>query len=235
MNLFEEVGNYIEVMSSLREAKKEETGGIGLVPTLQAKYTFRVKKTIAAISATKFLPRTHKLRVGMESGGSSSFLGLYNAHRKSKANAVANSVRTLTLAGSDGPDTDDMWATGRAAARVTIAPSTKVRAQRLEEDLDDGDDMWASSSPKELEKRKKLKKEVLVAPSPDTFDLAPQVDEYLLQIVADMLRVEEAVVLQQHVKDEVDYVFSTWRRPHLLLDYYRMHSSTPEIQSNFRR
>jgi hypothetical protein len=238
VNLFEEVGNYLEVMSSLREVKsKEEAVTSGLVPSLQAKYTFRVKKTIAAISATKFLPRTHKLRVGMESGGYSTFLGAYNAYRKSKVNAVINSARTLALAGSESSETDDMWATQRAATRVAIAPSpsTKVRARRVEEDLDDGDDMWASVSPKEMEKRKKSKKEVPVAPSPDTFDLAPQVDEYLLQIIADVLRVEESAVLQQHVKDEVDYVFSTWRRPHLLLDYYRMHSSTPEIQSNFRR
>ena len=239
VTLFEEVGNYLEVMSSLREVKKEESATSGLVPSLQAKYTFRVKKTIAAISATKFLPRTHKLRVGMESGGSSTFLGAYNAHRKSKVNAVINSARTLALAGSESSETDDMWATQRAVTRVVIAPSTssKVRARKVEEDLDDGDDMWASASPKELEKRKKLKKETAAvpSPSPDTFDLVPQVDEYLLQIIADVLRVDESIVLQQHVKDEVDYVFSTWRRPHLLLDYYRMHSSTPEIQSNFRR
>jgi hypothetical protein len=237
VTLFEEVGNYLEVMSSLREVKKKEVATSGLVPSLQAKYTFRVKKTIAAISATKFLPRTHKLRVGMESGGSNTFLGAYNAHRKSKANAVINSARTLALAGSESSETDDMWATQRASTRVAIAPSptSKIRARKVEEDLDDGDDMWASASPKELEKRKKLKIVLPVAPSPDTFDLAPQVDEYLLQVIADVLRVEESTVLQQHVKDEVDYVFSTWRRPHLLLDYYRMHSSTPEIQSNFRR
>lgn len=227
-------------MSSLREVRVEEEATNGQVSPLQAKYTFRVKKTIAAISATKFLPRTHKLRVGMESGGSNSFLGAYNAHRKSKVNAVINSERNLALAGSESSDTDDMWATQRTAARVTIAssssPPSKIKTRRVEEDFDDGDDMWASASTKELEKRKKVKKELAVAPSsPDTFDLAPQVDEYLLQIIADVLREEESTVLQQHVKDEVDYVFSTWRRPHLLLDYYRMHSSTPEIQSNFRR
>ena len=30
-------------------------------------------------------------------------------------------------------------------------------------------------------------------------------------------------------REEVIYVYSTWRSPHLLLDYYRMHSSSPDI------
>ena len=67
------------------------------------------------------------------------------------------------------------------------------------------------------------------------FNLTEEADEYLLQILCDILKVDISVLRQDNVKEEIDYVFNTWRRPHLLLDYYRMHSSTPEIQNNFRR
>lgn len=49
-----------------------------LVPA-SSQLTFRLKKTLAAISAVKFLPRTHRLRVGLENGAPSSFVGAFNA------------------------------------------------------------------------------------------------------------------------------------------------------------
>ena len=54
LSLFEEIGNYLEVLSSLEEATKkslEDVSGVSPSPTL--KFTFRIKKSIAAISATK--------------------------------------------------------------------------------------------------------------------------------------------------------------------------------------
>jgi hypothetical protein len=36
-------------------------------------------------------------------------------------------------------------------------------------------------------------------------------------------------------RDQFLYILSSWRRPHLLFDYLRMHYSSPEIQSIFRR
>ena len=88
---------------------------------------------------------------------------------------------------------------------------------------------------RESEKEKKVRETAEGTNLKKDFDLIEQVDEYLLQILAEVLKVEESVLQQAHVREEVDYVFSTWRRPHLLVDYYRMHSSTPEIQNNFRR
>lgn len=243
LSLFEEIGNYLEVLSSLREITKrslEEVSGVSPSPTV--KFTFRIKKSIAAISATKLLPRTHRLRVGMENGGMGTFLGAFNARKKSQLNSVTVSTsRTLTSAGAGGSDADgcDMWG---PAPLPSSARSSGVKSKSVKRKVtssNDDDDMWASSPSKYKEKQKKEKKNLEASPasdsSPKAFDLVPKIDEYLLSVISEILQVDESVVQQQCVRDEVDYVFSTWRRPHLLLDYYRMHSSTPEIQSNFRR
>ena len=213
-----------------------------LLPS-RSKYTFHVKKTIAAISATKFLPRTHKLRVGMENNGANTFIGAFNADKRNKALALARSSKvTVSSEGSDGAD--DMWAKPKQSPRINsgvniVRPASSLRigsgGKRKAEDEDD-DDLFAVKSPRVKEKEKKSKE--IVGESSNIvkeFDLFDQVDDYLLQIIADVLKTPESVIQQQHVRDEVDYVFATWRRPHLLLDYYRMHSSTPEIQNNFRR
>lgn len=245
LSLFEEIGNYLEVLSSLRESRNQidvEPSALPLAPN--SKFTFRVKKTVAAISATKFLPRTHKLRVGMENGGVNSFMGAYNAHKKEAALSALREKRPSSLAdqGAVLAVDDDMWATATPSARTgssrsSVSSQTQAVSKKSSQAQvsDDDDDMWASASPKELGKQKRAKKALESAPVPVDFDLIPQVDQYLLQIIADVLKVDEAVVMQPHVRDEVDYVFSTWRRPHLLLDYHRMHSSTPDIQNNFRR
>jgi hypothetical protein len=241
LSLFEEIGNYLEVLSSLGEATKKSLDDVsGVSPSPTVKFTFRVKKSIAAISATKLLPRTHRLRVGMENGGMGTFLGAFNAHKKSQLNSVTvSSSRTLTSAGSSDTDGGDMWG---AASLPASARSSSVKSKTVKRKIvssDDDDDMWASTPSKYKEKQKKEKKKLEASPaldsSPKTFDLVPKIDEYLLSVISEILQVDESVVQQQCVRDEVDYVFSTWRRPHLLLDYYRMHSSTPEIQTNFRR
>lgn len=36
-------------------------------------------------------------------------------------------------------------------------------------------------------------------------------------------------------REQLLYIYSTWRRPHLLLDYFRMHYSTPELQRVYKR
>ena len=98
-----------------------------------------------------------------------------------------------------------------------------------------GENIGGEEEHEEKEKDKKVRETVEGIVIKRDFNLIEQVDEYLLQILAEVLRVDESVLQQVHVREEVDYVFSTWRRPHLLVDYYRMHSSTPEIQNNFRR
>ena len=231
------------MISSLREEgiKNPETvKGITSSSSSNTKFTFRVKKSIAAISATKLLPRTHRLRVGMENGGMGTFLGAFNAHKKSLLNSASVSTsRTLISAGSSDADGSDMW--GSAPLPASTRPNnvkSKATKRKVTSDNDD-DDMWATTPSKYKEKQKKEKSNLETAPvtdsDPKLFSLVPQINEYLLSVISEILKVDESVVQQQSVRDEVDYVFSTWRRPHLLLDYYRMHSSTSEIQSNFRR
>lgn len=234
------------MISSLREEaiKTPETvKGITSSSSSTTKFTFRVKKSIAAISATKLLPRTHRLRVGMENGGMGTFLGAFNAHKKSLLNSASVSTsRTLTSAGSSDADGGDMW--GSAPSSASTKPynvKSKAATKRKVTTDNDDDDMWATTPSKYKDKQKKEKEKSNEETAPITnsdpalFNLVPQIDEYLLSVISEILKVDESVVQQQSVRDEVDYVFSTWRRPHLLLDYYRMHSSTPEIQSNFRR
>ena len=175
----------------------------------------------------------------MENGGVNSFMGAYNAHKKEALLSALKEKRPSSLVG-DGvvlAADDDMWASAspvRSSSSRSSVPTQAV-SRKSTQVSDDDEDMWASASPKELGKQKRAKKALESVSVPIDFDLVPQVDQYLLQIIADVLKVDESVVMQQHVRDEVDYVFSTWRRPHLLLDYHRMHSSTPDIQNNFRR
>ena len=237
------------MISSLREESTktpEAVKGITSSSLSTTKFTFRVKKSIAAISATKLLPRTHRLRVGMENGGMGTFLGAFNAHKKSLLNrASVSTSRTLTSPGSSDADGGDMW--GSTPLSATTKPynvKSKAVKRKVTGDNDD-DDMWATTPSKYKDKQKKEKEKekeksnvetsLVTNSDPTLFNLVPQIDEYLLSVISEILKVDESVVQQQSVRDEVDYVFSTWRRPHLLLDYYRMHSSTPEIQSNFRR
>ena len=63
-----------------------------------------------------------------------------------------------------------------------------------------------------------------------------ELDTLLLRLVGDMLRLEpDALVDNAAARSELQYVFATWRRPTLLLDYLRMHSSSLPVQQLFRR
>lgn len=225
---------------SLLDAKTSEgTVAVSNALTTRPKFTFHVKKTIAAISATKFLPRTHKLRVGMENGGANSFVGAFNADRKRKAGLVLRGSK-MTAVESEGGESgseDSMWAESKPTKSVKALKTVYISKRVAESESEEDDDMWAKKSgiQREREKEKKVRETAEGTNLKKDFDLIEQVDEYLLQILAEVLKVEESVLQQAHVREEVDYVFSTWRRPHLLVDYYRMHSSTPEIQNNFRR
>lgn len=62
-----------------------------------------------------------------------------------------------------------------------------------------------------------------------------EITQHFFEILADVLKVDVSSVYRAEVKEEIDNIFSIWRRPNLLLDYHRMHSSTPEIQIVYRR
>ena len=61
-------------------------------------------------------------------------------------------------------------------------------------------------------------------------------DFSLLRLIGETLRLDpDKVAEDPAVRSEADFVFSTWRRPSLLFDYYRLHASTPAVQQLYRR
>ena len=228
----------------------------------KVKFTFHIKKIIAAISATKFLPKTHKLRVNTENGGSSSFIGAFNLHQKKKAINLKNLISNRNL--NDERDIeksgDDMWDSPKSSKKLSSLGTLTISGDSMKSrengnnnnnnnNDDDDDDIFATKTKKQKTIYKNKNKNSVtnnnnnnnndilsdISTVKKEFNLTEEADEYLLQILCDILKVDISVLRQDNVKEEIDYVFNTWRRPHLLLDYYRMHSSTPEIQNNFRR
>ena len=226
----------------------------------KSKLTFHVKKIIAAISATKFLPKTHKLRASMENGGSSSFIGAFNIDQKKRA---MDESRNLKVLGSSSDvneksnmeivsNEDDMWDSPKVSTKLRNIGTMNINRNsdnNNSNNADDDDDIFATKTKKQKMIDKKSKKndnnnknnnnkidiidDNLIIKK--DFNIIDEVDDCLLQILSEVLKVDLSTLRKDHIKEEIDYVFSTWRRPHLLLDYYRMHSSTPEIQNNFRR
>ena len=214
------------------------------------KFTFHIKKIIAAISATKFLPITHKLRVNIESGGSSSFIGAFNLYQKRKAMdlKILSSNRNTNDEGDVEKSGDDMWDSPKSSKKLSSLGSFTINSESKKsggnDSNDDDDDIFATKKKKQKTIYKNKNKNSInndnnifvdISTVKKEFNLTEEADEYLLQILSEILKVDISVLRQDNVKEEIDYVFNTWRRPHLLLDYYRMHSSTPEIQNNFRR
>ena len=220
----------------------------------KVKFTFHIKKIIAAISATKFLPKTHKLRVNTENGGSSSFIGAFNLHQKKKAINLKNLISNRNL--NDERDIeksgDDMWDSQKSSKKLSSLGTLTISGDSMKSrengnrnnNDDDDDDIFATKTKKQKTIYKNKNKNTIkndnnvsvdISTVKKEFNLTEEADEYLLQILSEILKVDISVLRQDNVKEEIDYVFNTWRRPHLLLDYYRMHSSTPEIQNNFRR
>lgn len=72
----------------------------------------------------------------------------------------------------------------------------------------------------------------IVTPNSTTIS---EINLHFFEILADMLKTDVSNLIQSEVKEEIDYIFSSWRRPHLLLDYYRMHATNPDIQIEYRR
>ena len=217
----------------------------------KVKFTFHIKKIIAAISATKFLPITHKLRVNIENGGSSSFIGAFNLHQKRKAMnlKILSSNRDTNDEGDLEKSGDDMWDSPKSSKKLSSLGSFTINRESKksggnDNNDDDDDDIFATKTKKQKTIYKNKNKNTInndnivsvdISTVKKEFNLTEEADEYLLQILSEILKVDISVLRQDNIKEEIDYVFNTWRRPHLLLDYYRMHSSTPEIQNNFRR
>jgi hypothetical protein len=61
------------------------------------------------------------------------------------------------------------------------------------------------------------------------------ISSHFYEVLADILKVGVESVTKAESLEEINHVFSTWRRPQLLLDYFRIHAATPEIQSLYRR
>lgn len=58
-------------------------------------------------------------------------------------------------------------------------------------------------------------------------------DDILYSTREDNTKKIEANKIKADILDEIEYIFSTWRRPHYLIDYYLMHYSSPTVQSTF--
>jgi hypothetical protein len=221
ISLFQEIGNYLEIMTSLVEESQKEAIGISSPPL---KVITMMKKTIAAISAIKFLPRTHPLRVGMENGGPNSFVGAFNANKKHleaqsriegmgdgdvmKYNDRSNVDNKATKTEVD--DDDDMWGAARPkvsiSGRLMSEKNSKKRDLVVAKNDGDDDDIWAKSTLKKrnqpkskTDKQSNIQEKLMN----DNFSLVSQVDGCLLQILAEILKVDEAVIMQKRVKEEV--------------------------------
>lgn len=117
----------------------------------------------------------------------------------------------------------------KSAGIVRSGGSTRSR------DTEADDDLWAENvlaSSKQSRQRINARSN---AKNPFKF-VYENLNRTLLRLLAETLRVNpDNVVENDAVASEVDYVFATWRRPMLLLDYHRLHSSAPPVQQLYRR
>lgn len=65
--------------------------------------------------------------------------------------------------------------------------------------------------------------------------LIEDIDKLLLQSISELLELSPEMLRSPRVLEEVDSIFSTWRRPYLLFDYYKMHCSNKDIRPLYVR
>jgi hypothetical protein len=65
--------------------------------------------------------------------------------------------------------------------------------------------------------------------------LIEDIDKLLLQSISELLELSPEMLRSPRVLEEVDSIFSTWRRPYLLFDYYKMHCNNKDIRPLYVR
>jgi len=73
----------------------------------------------------------------------------------------------------------------------------------------------------------------------DSQELVHRFGELLCGSISEIFRLgsDERTELHKEGKfrEQLLYIYSTWRRPHLLIDYFRMHYSSPDLQRVYKR
>eukprot|EP01041_Mallomonas_annulata_P004776 gene4776-9502_t len=219
---FAELGRLVSMMVTLSVADTREEEGETLVVAL--------RRFMATFSALLSLPDTHKLRRQISSriGGFHPLQISPEDIRRLKA-SYKGSSKSSSSAGNynDNDDGDDLWVKGRQRQTSTnvdsssedlFAPPASAKGQGVRSKAGrSGHSDGAGTS---------------ITQNPNA--LSTELRRSLYELVAEQLSVPLSE-LGSSFASELDDIFRTWRRPHLLLDYLRMHSWSPDLQRLIRR
>jgi hypothetical protein len=193
-----------------------------------------LKRFIATISAIRGLPLNHKLRKKFE------FKLKLNYLSPNAVQTRAGNIKTYLYKSPTVDSDDDLFAPqSRSYSYVTstkddsdddfFAPTQKGFGKNTKSSYDnDNDEFWATSAKKKVVTTiaEPLTKEILLS----------EIENTLLQVIADTLKVDDDSILNnESIRFEIADVFSTWRKPQLLLEYYRMHRASQDLQNVFAR
>lgn len=236
---WEEVGAHLDALCSLfDEQKAAEAGAImddgeemeemekGEEVHGASDALTRVKKYLSCVSLLRHLPAGSKTRQWLELRSSSSSRG------SSKGGRVGVGSGWGRVA-ADGREDDDLFGDRKTAEASKRGGATAA-------DTADAD-LWSEPKRSRAPSSRQRDASAELHPNPFLHSLRPRVllasaDRSLATLVTEALSLPaQAIVDNPAASSELHYVFSTWRRPGLLLDYLHIHASSPPVQALHRR
>lgn len=141
----------------------------------------------------------------------------------SDSSASKRSLKQHLWVGEDGSgamaakssNDDDLW--GPTSRRSGGRATRRIRPTG-------DDDLWA---PSKADLRRRAKSPESVVSDLRSMSLSDKLTNSLYLVVSELLE-EPSVLSNTAIQREIDDTFQTWRRPHLLLDYLRMHAGSEE-------
>ena len=249
--LFAEVGRFVDiVLSSMLDPTVERARGMSNMKIKYGKMNMItcMKVAMSVYSTYQWLPRTNKLRIKIEKR-----LGLKNdltietiygrisaVRSKRNYSKMKNKNMEKIIDYINNDDEDDTLFSSSSSFSSSTSRLYKPAPFLKKSD----DSLW---EPEESNNKRtkyirsgrefKVKKFRSISET-NPRQLMRELSRYLREIICEMIvdtetregtSTTELAHNNPKFKEEVIYIYATWRRPQLLLDYYRMHSSSPEL------
>ena len=213
-----EVGRYCSLMVRAVARAQEEQD-------LQVEYNSRMimlKKLLVLLSSMKYLPSGHKLVRSIDVP-----LGLQSIRTTNIHEIMSFQASGLN---ADSASDDDFFSFDKKRA------STSKKVVMMSSGHDEDDEMFWEKKNICFTRSSKPDLFKINAYTPEMEDrVLDSVDDHLTYLLAEVFQVDKSILESTRVRDEIDYVLSTWRRPQLLLDFFYMHDTSADTQNLSRR